>query len=366
MDKVSKKLPTFPWDTLSEATKCATSHPGGIVDLSVGTPVDPVPQVAIDALTETAPAASGYPQVWGSAGLRKAIINYLARIWNACGLVDDNVLPVMGTKEFVGWLPIQLGIDENCNVIIPTRAYPTYEVGALLAGARVIRCDDPEKVKDKPALIWINYPANPTGAVADVGLVRAWIKFAQDNGAVLASDECYGEFWWDKKPVSILDPTVNDGCLTGLLACHSLSKRSNMAGFRAGFAAGDADLISELLKVRKHTGAMIASPVQAAMKAALNDDEHVEIQRRRYRLRREKLANALVAAGFRIDESAGSIYLWATQDKPCRESVSWLADRGILVAPGDFYGDQTHVRVGLTASDERIEAACARLVSQAG
>lgn len=360
---LSETLPQFPWDTLSAAKAKAQSHPDGIVDLSIGTPADPVPQVVLDALADAGARWHGYPTVQGTPRLQEAITGYLSRRWNSVPLTEANVLPVMGTKELVAWLPIQAGVQPGQTVVIPEIAYPTYEVGALLAKAEVVRCDDPDNLSEAPSLIWLNTPANPHGAITSADLLRRWVAYARETGALLVSDECYGEFAWDAKSFSLLDPEINGGSLASLLACFSLSKRSNMAGYRAGFVAGCPRIIKELLAIRKHAGAMVAGPVQEAMAAALDDDEHVSIQRDRYIRRRNKLSEALQNAGFQIDHSEGSLYLWATRGIPARETVDWLAQRGILTAPGDFYNepDPTHVRISLTALDDRIEAACERL-----
>lgn len=368
--RVADALPDFPWDSLADAKAAATAHPGEIVDLSVGTPVDPVPAFIADALRNAAERWAGYPTVWGTPQLRAAMIDYLASRWQVPGLDEPNVLPVMGSKEFVAQLPSQLGLGAQDVVVIPKVAYPTYEVGALLADCQVVRADDPAELAtantaQPPALIWLNYPANPHGSIADLELLRSWVSYAHETGAVLASDECYGEFGWDEEPISVLDPRVNDGDRSNLIAVFSLSKRSNLAGYRAAFTAGCKGVLGNLLELRKHAGAMVAGPVQEAMAVALGDQAHVEVQRERYLRRRELLRPALEAAGFRIEHSEGSLYLWATRDESGRDSVRWLAERGILVAPGDFYGDQAadFVRVALTATDERIDEACARLTA---
>lgn len=360
--KLSQSLPDFPWDSIAQAKAVAAAHPDGIVDLSVGTPVDPTPGFVCDALSAAA-QAPGYPAVWGTTTLRQAVIGYLERRWNAVGLDEHAVTTAVGTKEVVGWLPTLLGLGRADTVVIPRIAYPTYEVGALMAHASIERCDDPDALSSTPRLIWINSPANPHGAIAGLDLLRRWVVCARACGAVLASDECYGEFGYDATAYSVLDPVVNGGTLAGLLAVHSLSKRSNMAGYRAGFIAGDPVVVSELLAVRKHLGMIVPAPVQAAMVAALGDDGHVAEQKARYVARRRLLRSGLEAAGFRIDHSEGSLYLWATQGTDGRRSVDWLAERGILAAPGDFYGpDATdHVRLSLTATDERIAAAARRL-----
>ena len=356
------RLPDFPWDTLADAKASASAHPGGIVDLSVGTPVDPTPALAREALA-AASDSPGYPTVWGTPEVRQAIIDYLTGRWASVELDHELVMPVVGTKELVGWLPTLLDLGPDSAVVFPECAYPTYEVGALTAGARPVPLDDPAALPDDTALVWINSPANPTGRILDVEELRAFVAAARAKGAVLASDECYGEFAWDAEAVSVLDPRVNDGDLTNLLCVGSLSKRSNAAGYRAGFVAGDPVIVQQLVGARKHLGMMLPGPMQAAMAAMLGDQAHVEEQRERYLARRAKLRPALEAAGFRIDHSEGSLYLWATRGENCRDSVAWLAERGILVAPGDFYGSAAaqHVRVALTATDERIDAAVSRL-----
>lgn len=364
MNRLSGRLPDFPWDTIADARARAFAHPDGVCDLSVGTPVDPVPPDAVAAIAGASPRWAGYPTVWGTPALRAAMRGYLESRWRSVPLADENVLPVIGTKELVAHLPLQLGVGPGDVVVIPTTAYPTYEVGGRIAGAEVVATDDPAHAASLgPAVIWINSPANPHGAILSPEQLRAWVDAARGVGAVLASDECYGEFGWDAEPLSILDPEVNGGSLEGLLAAFSLSKRSNVAGFRGGFVAGCADVVGELLAVRKHAGAMVPGPVQAVMQHLLGDQAHVDDQRARYLRRRAVLRPALEAAGFRIDHSEGSLYLWATRDEDCRATVDWLADRGILAAPGDFYGPAGahHVRIALTASDERIAAAASRL-----
>lgn len=362
---LAARLPDFPWDSLQAARARAQAHPDGIVDLSVGTPVDPTPEAVQRELAANADA-HGYPTTWGTPALRRAIIDYLRRRWGAQGLTEASVLPVIGTKELVALLPTQLGLGSGATVVIPATAYPTYDAGARLCGAKVVACDDPDELaRIEPALVWINSPANPHGRTLSADELRTWVKAARAVGAVLASDECYGEFGWEVDPVSVLNPDINGGSLSGLLAVHSLSKRSNMAGYRAGFIAGDPEWVSALLEVRKHSGLMLPAPVQAAMAVALADQEHVQVQRTRYLRRRALLRPALEAAGFRVEHSEGSLYLWCTRGESGRTSVDYLADLGILVAPGDFYGEAatSFVRVALTATDERVAAAATRLLS---
>jgi succinyldiaminopimelate transaminase len=362
---VSASLPVFPWDTLADATALAQSHPDGIVDLSVGTPVDPVAPVIREALA-AASAAPGYPTTAGTPRLRQSAGAALSRRYGVTDLAEAAVLPVIGTKELIAWLPTLLGLGAADLVVVPELAYPTYDVGARLAGTEVLRADSVTQLgPQSPALVYLNSPSNPTGRVLGVDHLRKVVGWAGERGALVVSDECYLGLGWDAEPLSILHPSVCDGDHTGLLAVHSLSKSSSLAGYRAGFVAGDADVVAELLAVRKHAGMMVPTPVQAAMVAALDDDAHEREQRDRYRRRRDALLPAFRSAGFTVDHSEAGLYLWVTRGEACRETVGWLAQRGILAAPGEFYGPGgvRHVRVALTATDERIAAAATRLSS---
>jgi succinyldiaminopimelate transaminase len=355
----------FPWDTLADASALARSHPGGIVDLSVGTPVDPVAPLIRDALA-AASAAPGYPTTAGTPALREAAVAALARRYRVTGLSPDAVLPVIGTKELIAWLPTLLGLGPDDLVVVPELAYPTYEVGARLAGAQVLLADSLTQLgPQRPALLYLNSPSNPTGRVQGADHLRKVVDWARDRGTLVVSDECYLGLGWDAQPVSVLDHAVSGGDHTGLLAAHSLSKSSSLAGYRAGFIAGDADVVAELLAVRKHAGMMMPTPVQAAAVAALSDDAHERDQRGRYARRRDTLLPALRDAGLTVDHSEAGLYLWATRGEPCRDTVTWFAQRGILVAPGEFYGPggAQHVRIALTATDERIAAASERLAA---
>jgi succinyldiaminopimelate transaminase len=360
---VRSPLPDFPWDRLIPDKERAATHPDGIVDLSVGTPVDPTPEVVRAALCDAADAP-GYPQTYGTPRLREAAVGYLERRFGLSGLDPDAVLPTVGSKEFVAWLPTMLGLGPGDVVVIPETAYPTYAVGAQIAGCTVVPADStfalgPEQVK----LVWLNSPSNPTGRILPAAHLAKVVAWARERNVLVASDECYAEFGWDERPVSVLDPEVAGGSHANLLAVHSLSKRSNLAGYRAGFVTGDSACVQELLAVRKHAGMMVPAPVQAAMIAALSDDTHVDEQRARYAARREVLREAFTAAGFEVDHSEGSLYLWATRGEPCMDTVRWCSELGILVTPGDFYGTAgvRHVRVAFTATDERVTAAASRL-----
>jgi succinyldiaminopimelate transaminase len=357
-------LPVFPWDTLAEAAATARAHRGGIVDLSVGTPVDEVAPVIRTALA-AASAAPGYPLTAGTPELRASAVAALARRYGITDLAEHAVLPVIGTKELIAWLPTLVGLDADDTVVIPELAYPTYEVGARLAGAKVVAADSLTQLGPlSPAVVYLNSPSNPTGRVLGVEHLRKVVEWARDRGALVVSDECYLGLGWEQRPVSVLHPDVCGDDHSGLLAVHSLSKSSSLAGYRAGFVAGDPLLVAELLAVRKHAGMMVPTPVQAAMVAALGDDEHQAEQRARYAGRRAVLLGAVRSAGFSVEHSEAGLYLWATRGEPCRDTVAWLAERGILVAPGDFYGagGARYIRLALTATDERIAAAAERLM----
>ncbi|MET8801757.1 bifunctional succinyldiaminopimelate transaminase/glutamate-prephenate aminotransferase [Streptomyces sp. NPDC004546] len=365
MSAVSDRLPTFPWDKLDPYKKTAAAHPDGIVDLSVGTPVDPVPELIQKALIDAADSP-GYPTVWGTPALRDAITGWLERRLGARGVTHRHVLPVVGSKELVAWLPTQLGLGPGDKVAYPRLAYPTYEVGARLARADYEVYDDPRDLD--PAglkLLWLNSPSNPTGKVLSKQELTDIVAWAREHGVLLFSDECYLELGWEADPVSVLHPDVNGGSYDGIVAVHSLSKRSNLAGYRAAFVAGDPAVLGPLLEIRKHGGMMTSAPTQAAVVAALGDDAHVHEQRERYAARRDALRAALLGHGFRIEHSEASLYLWATRDESCWRTVAHLADLGILVAPGDFYGEagEKFVRVALTATDERVRAAVSRLTA---
>lgn len=381
MPNSSARLPQFPWDRLKPYAAKADAHGGGRVDLSVGTPVDPTPLSVRRALTEAADSP-GYPTTHGTARLREAASAWMAR---ALGVTVEpvSVLPLIGSKELVAGLPAQLGLGAGDAVAYPTPAYPTYEIGALLAGATPVPLSDNVLIEDWVAgghaseggaprhvrLLWLNSPGNPHGRVYPVRTLREIVAWARSCGVIIASDECYLTLGWEgNDPVSVLHPDVCGGTHDGLIAVHSLSKRSNLAGYRSAFLAGDPALVAGLLEVRKHAGLMMPGPVQAATGAALDDDVHAAEQKERYRARREVLRAALLGAGFRIDHSEAGLYLWASrivdgEPEPAWDTLAHLAGLGILAAPGEFYGSggEHHVRLALTATDERIAAAAARL-----
>jgi succinyldiaminopimelate transaminase len=277
------------------------------------------------------------------------------------------VLPTIGSKELVAWLPTLLGVGPGDVVAIPKVCYPTYEVGVQLAGASVVRSDSLFALGPDPRvrMVWLNSPSNPTGQVLPAEHLRKVVSWARERGVTVVSDECYLSLGWEATPVSILSDEVSGGDYTGLLAVHSLSKRSNLAGYRAGYISGDPQLVAELLAVRKHAGMIVPAPVQAAMIAALGDESHVKAQRMLYAARRSLLRSALQGAGFTLRHSEAGLYLWATRGEDCWATVEWLASLGVLVAPGAFYGPagQQFVRFALTATDERIATAVERLAA---
>uniref|UniRef100_UPI00404A06BE succinyldiaminopimelate transaminase n=1 Tax=Candidatus Planktophila sp. TaxID=2175601 RepID=UPI00404A06BE len=349
------QLPDFPWDALAPYGQKARSHPQGIIDLSQGTPVDPTPEFIQQAFRDASNSPS-YPVTAGTPELRAVIEKWAIERLGASG--DFDVLPVIGSKELVAWLPTFL---ESTTVLIPEIAYPTYHVGAVLAGADSVPVEIDANTWPKADLAWLNSPSNPTGRVHSVDEIKACINWSRKNTSVLISDECYLEFDHTAHSVSVLSQTGGEN--TNILAVHSLSKRSSMAGYRAAFVVGDSALISQIREIRKHGGMMVPLPVQKAMTVALGDDLHVAEQRARYNARKDAMRPALVEAGFTVEFSDSGLYLWCTRNEDAWTSVAWLAERGILATPGSFYGQKgkNHIRIAMTASDTHIAAAVARL-----
>ena len=349
------QLPDFPWDALAPFGEKARAHPQGIIDLSQGTPVDPTPEFIQQAFRDASNSPS-YPVTAGTPELRAAIKKWAVEHLGATG--DFDVLPVIGSKEIVAWLPT---IIESKIVLIPEIAYPTYHVGAILAQAQSIPVAIDATTWPAADLAWLNSPSNPTGRVHSVDEVKACIDWSRTHKSILVSDECYFEFDQSAKSVSVLSQTGGDN--TNILAIHSLSKRSSMAGYRAAFMIGDSALIAKIREIRKHGGMMVGLPVQKAMTAALADDVHVGEQRARYNARKDALRPALEAVGFEIEFSNSGLYLWCTRNEDAWTSVAWLAERGILATPGSFYGQAgaNHIRIAMTATDAQIADAVARL-----
>jgi succinyldiaminopimelate transaminase len=363
------ELPEYPWDAMAPYVAMAKAHADGAIDLSIGSPVDPTPAVIRQALAK-ATDSHAYPTTMGTPALREAIVAWFARRRAVTGLSVENVLPTIGSKEFVAWLPFMLRLGPGDVVVHPTAAYPTYDIGARMAEATPFASDDPAEWPENTKLVWLNSPGNPDGRVLDKAQLKARVDRARELGAYIVGDECYAEMgWtgrWETEPIpSLLDPEVTGGDLTGILTAYSLSKQSNLAGYRAAFVAGDAKLIAQLTNIRKHAGMMQPGPVQAAMVAALSDDAHVAAQKELYRARRELLIPALNSAGYRVDHSEAGLYLWVTEGLDAWASIDKLAGLGIIAGPGVFYGDfyPQHVRLSLTETDERIAEAARRLLS---
>ncbi len=349
------QLPDFPWDALAPYGEKARSHPQGIIDLSQGTPVDPTPEFIQQAFRDASNSPS-YPVTAGTAELRAAIKKWAIDRLGATGEFD--VLPLIGSKELVAWLPTYL---ESSTVLIPEIAYPTYHVGAVLAGAESVPVAIDANLWPAADLAWLNSPSNPTGRVHSIDEIKACIDWSRKNNSILISDECYLEFDHTAHSVSVLSQTGGDN--TNILAVHSLSKRSSMAGYRAAFMVGDSALIAQIREIRKHGGMMVPLPVQKAMTVALSDDLHVAEQRARYNSRKDAMRPALEAAGFSVEFSDSGLYLWCTRNEDAWTSVAWLAERGILATPGSFYGHmgKNHIRIAMTASDAHIADAVQRL-----
>ena len=333
------------------------------MDLSIGSPVDPVPQTVRAALAAAADSP-GYPLTRGTPAVREAAANWLGRR-HGVTVSPDTVLPVIGTKEFIASLPTMLGLGPGDTVVYPALAYPTYDAGIRLAGAAGLATDSTFSLGPQPVkLAWVNSPSNPTGRVLPPEHLAKMVRWARERGTLLASDECYIEQGWETTPRSVLHPSVSGGTPDGLLAVHSMSKRSNMAGYRAGFVTGDPALIAELHEICRHAGLIVPAPVQAALIAALDDDQSADEQRERYRARRAVLRPAVEAAGWVVGHSEAGLYLWAARPgSDGWESARILSEVGILASPGELYGAAgvPYIRLALTATDERISAAAARL-----
>lgn len=369
-------LPDYPWEAMVPYRQKAAEHPDGVVDLSIGTPVDPTPLVIQDALGSAADA-HGYPTTHGTRALREAVAAWYQRRRGVPGLDPEQIMPTVGSKELVAWLPLLLGLGAGDVVVRPTVAYPTYDIGARIAGAQYVAADDLDDLdadqRDRVRLVWVNSPGNPTGIVRDAQSLKKVVDQARAVGAVVASDECYAELGWGEWDLeqggtsvpSVLDPAVSGGDFSLLLSVYSLSKQSNMAGYRAAFVAGDPDIMKDLINSRKHAGMIVPAPVQVAMQMALTDDAHVAAQKALYRARREQLLPALRDFGMRIEHSEAGLYLWCrpTSGEDTWQTVSRFAERGLVVGPGVFYGESGsgYVRVALTGTNERIQAAVTRL-----
>lgn len=365
------RLPEYPWQKLKPYRELAAKHPDGAIDLSVGNPIDQTPEVIQTALKQAA-NSPGYPTTWGEVATRQAIIDWFAGRRKVTELTPEHVTLNIGSKEFISWLPMMLGIGKGDCIIQPKLAYTAYEVGAAFAGAEIFATGDISQWPKNTKLVWLNSPGNPNGAVHSLEYLKTAVNKARELGAVIVNDECYAEFgWeapWEEYIPCILNPEVTGGDFSGVLAIYSLSKQSNLAGYRAAFAAGDKDLIAGVVNLRMHSGMMVPTPVQKAMVAALSDYSHVAKQKEIYRARRKILLPAIESAGFQIADSDAGLYLWATRNEGCWESIQRLAEIGIVAVPGEFYGKAglNHVRFSLTATDQEISEAAQRLANALG
>jgi len=372
--------PTFPQDRLDELRATAAAVAGGSVDTSIGTPVDPVPEVALEALRAAAPGSAGYPPSAGTAALREAASAWMARRFGV-DVAAEAVAACVGTKEVVASIPRLLSLRDPSRdtVLYPAVSYPTYEMGARLAGLRAVpvpvdgqwRLDVGQVSADdanRALLLWLNEPGNPTGASTPAAELAAVVEWGRSHGAIVASDECYAEFTYDESGAPAPPVTVLDAGAERVLAVHSLSKRSNLAGLRAGFVAGDPELVRYLAEVRRHAGMIVPTPVQAAAAAVLADDTHVDQQRERYRRRRAMALAALEGFGLAHDGGTSTFYLWLRDGADAQDGwglAARLAGRGLVVAPGDLYGPGgvDHVRLSLTVTDDQLTLALDRLAS---
>ena len=368
--------PPYPYERLNGAKARATerfAERGGLVDCSIGTPCDAPPDAVLAAMA-TSGTERGYPTSPGSPAYRRAAADWLWRRFGVTVDVEGGVAACVGTKEFVATTAqfLRLRTPDRDTVLYPSVSYPTYAMGATLAGARAVPVPelaaggldldavDPADA-ERALLVWVNSPSNPTGQLSDLDRTAAW---GRERGIPVLSDECYAEFTWDGPPRSVLETGVD-----GVVAVHSLSKRSNLAGVRAGFYAGDPDLVTYLLDVRRHAGLMVPGPVQAGAVVALEDQTHVDEQRHRYEERLAFLAGVLGAVGLPVELPAGGFYLWVPVPERFTDGwavCEWLADEaGLLVSPGELYGPggSGHVRVAVVQPLDRLELVAERLSS---
>jgi succinyldiaminopimelate transaminase len=373
--------PIYPYFRLDALKQRAVEAPGGIVDLSVGTPNDPVPNIVVEALAASGPGGAGYPRAIGGPALREAAAGWLERSFGVT-LDPAQVVSLIGTKEFVASLPhvLRLRDPSRDTVLYPAVSYPTYAMGAQLAGCRAVPVPltddwhlDLSAVSEEDAaralLLWLNEPGNPTGSQSAPGPLTEAVTWAQARGVIVASDECYVEFNWDAAGEFVPGATALTAGVDGVLAVHSLSKRSNMAGYRCGFLAGDGDLVAYIGSVRTHAGMMVPGPIQAAATAAWADDAHVAIQRDLYAERRRYARSRLAEIGLVDAGGPSSFYLWVRSADPAEDGwavTARLAEAGTLVAAGDLYGAAgvDHVRIALVEPLERLALAFDRLAAQ--
>ncbi|CAN5561338.1 MAG: aminotransferase class I/II-fold pyridoxal phosphate-dependent enzyme [Actinomycetota bacterium] len=361
--------PPYPYDRLDRLHPLAERFDEGIIDLSIGTPVDAPIDAVVAALSHSG-SERGYPPSIGSASLRNSASRWMHRRFGV-EVPATQIGAVIGTKEFVGTLPqwLRLRRPDRDTVLYPAISYPTYAMGATLAGCRPVAVScrssgaldldsiDPDDAA-RALVLWSNSPSNPTGALDDLDAVAEW---GRAHDVLVASDECYAEFTWSGAPRTVLV-----GGTDNVIAVHSLSKRSNLAGVRVGFYAGDADIVGYLQEVRKHVGMMVPGPVQAAGVAALDDDVHVDEQRRRYRRRLARLAEVLRDwSGCDISLPDGGFYLWFRVGDAWAFAERLAAEGGALVSPGEFYGAAgiEYVRVAAVQPDESVEVLARRLRS---
>ena len=354
------ELPPYPYDLLEPYRSIASKHAGGVIDLSVGTPCDPPPSLVVKSLGESN-SERGYPPSVGSQDFRESCQDWVRRRFDVHLDIEKNIGACIGTKEFVVSTPnyLRLRSPNKDTVLYPEVSYPSYAMGAHLSGCRAVPVSigdngqlllselDPRDV-ERALMLWVNSPSNPTGVLCDLDSIADW---GRANEIPVFSDECYAEFTWAQSPQTILS---ND--LSGVVAVHSLSKRSNLAGIRAGFFAGDEDLVHWLKEIRKHSGKMVPGPVQTAASLAYSDDQHVEDQRMRYRERLEFLQTCFDSLEIDTHFPDGAFYLWveSDSDEPWHLVERLASEVGVLVAPGTFFGSSGHVRVAAVQTLEKL------------
>ncbi|WEV59411.1 aminotransferase class I/II-fold pyridoxal phosphate-dependent enzyme [Bifidobacterium sp. ESL0728] len=401
----------YDWNRVTPYKETAKNAAGGMIDLSVGSPVDPVPASVQQALADSAdaPNAHGYPTVAGTEDLRKAVQEWFsAKRGVDFGAIGADFVPTVGSKEAVALMASLLHFGPGDVIVQPEVSYPTYDIGTQLAGAKTYKAADIADVdswRRVPGVkaVWVNSPSNPTGEVLSASQLHGIVAAAREIGAVVLSDECYGLLTWadnsdgndasnganveagngqsakrsnDGLPENVgktaviepspapcmLQPDVCDGSAKDILVLYSLSKQSNMAGYRTALIAGDPELVRPMTVYRKQIGEIIPGPVQAAMAAGLRDSDAVSAQHARYSKRLRELVDGLRAYGYDAYMPQGALYVWVrAKSNDCWQDMADLARLGIIASPGEFYGAPTYLRFSATATDASIAEVVSRL-----
>jgi succinyldiaminopimelate transaminase len=355
------EMATYPFVRLEEARRRLVAGGVEVLDFGKGDPNEPTDPVIRQALIDALPERAPYPLAQGLPELREAAAGWVGRRYGVTLDPDTEVIPTYGAKEAIFSLA-QVLAAAGRTVAFGEPAYPVYQRGALFAGAKVQTLPllrendflpDIDAIADDAAIVWINYPHNPTGAVAPLDFYERLAEAGERKGFVIASDEAYSELWFDHPPPSALQAARGR-----TVVFQTLSKRSSMTGYRSGFVAGPQEVIAALKEYRPTVGTAPQEFVQRASVVAWSDERHVEETRARYRAKRDVLIPAIEAKGWEIVASDATMYLWVAG-----ADAEALLERGILVSPGEFFGPSGagYVRFALVPTLDECERAAAIL-----